>query len=299
MLHEWHTETHDLTIQTTQGTWTAIVYKPFWMGPEENEGDEIYENAALEERVNESSEDEANEDVQAPDFLIGANIKLLFSPSNQLEDTTSIRLIQFKKPINKDKGSTEEGWAVDACGGDVFPYFGWGNDNKARYLDNEYEAKMKRHARPIKKGPGAYKNKCNIDVDVWRLHDIPARSKNGLLVRGTLAELKGEKLAQEGKKFSSGSEPAFIVDTPREPCRVGNAEALFTTYAYDLTNNKWLGGVSWGYILSVGTDNKSHTKLRTLKKRSGGGPLKDEEAKTREIWKTADGAPSNRVGVPP
>lgn len=80
------------------------------MGPEENEGDEIYENAALEERVNKSvaSEDEANEDVQASDFLVGANIKLLFSRSNQLEDTTSIWLIQFKKSINKDKGSTEK-----------------------------------------------------------------------------------------------------------------------------------------------------------------------------------------------
>jgi tetratricopeptide (TPR) repeat protein len=250
-------------------------------------------------------DDEDEPDRNMPALQVGVDIKLIFSPSTDITDTRSIRLIQFKRPIHQSKNSTSKGWAVDAHSLDIYPYFGWDNENKVRCHGNDHKANMQRFPPRKKRGPGAHKksNQVRRDIDVRRMlgirvgfHDYQVESGNRKFVRGLVPELKGKPLAQEGMKSSTTSVNAYIIDTPREMCR-GPANALFTTYAYDLSNSKWLGGVSWGYRFSLETDEQYHLEMCGLKKRSGGSPLKGEEGETRGFWMVD--APTGRIPVPP
>jgi hypothetical protein len=138
-------------------------------------------------------------------IVVGANIKLLFTPSTGLASSADIRLLQFKDPI---AGAT---WAVDRDGQPRYPYFNWNDEGTPQAL-----------------------------VDVGNMDSLAGEA----LAAGRGSVVQGER-----------SEPAFLVDTPREsvPALPLGAQrgATFTTFAYDLVNGVWLGGVSWGYTLTM------------------------------------------------
>ena len=112
-----------------------------------------------------------------PAAQIGVDIKLVFLPSALVADTRSIRLIQFKRPIHQSRNLTGKGWAVDATGLDIYPYFGWDNENKPKCHGNKYKAHMQRFPPRMKEGPGANKksNQVKKDVDVRKLVGIRVR----------------------------------------------------------------------------------------------------------------------------
>lgn len=189
------------------------------------------------------------------DIWFGVDIKLKFDPNPDLEPTNSILLVQFKNPIIKDRGMTREGWAVDRGSRDIYPYFGWENTNKPRTV-------------------------------------IPVRSM--------LQALNKEDMAKRGKVMKRGSiskqyaasnkvDHAFVIDTPREFCKVtqldhwGTKTAQFTTYAYDEQNQKWLSGVSWGYKVSNQDNNGFKLSTLGLGIRSR-DELKEEEVNTGSAW---------------
>ena len=247
-------------------------------------------------------EDDDVPDRFMPALQIGVDIKLVFCPSYLSADTRSIQLIQFKRPIYQSRDLTSKGWAVDATGPDIYPYFGWDNEDKPRCHGNEHKAHMQRFPPRKKKGPGANKksNQVKEDVDVRKLLGIrvrfPGQEVGSRFVRGLVPAFKGQPLTQEGSK-STKPFAAYIIDTPREMC-CGPASALFATYAYDLSNGKWLGGVSWGYRLSHGIDGKLRLEVCGLRQRGSGAPLRSEEGETRKLWMAMD-APRGRVPVPP
>lgn len=124
--------------------------------------------------------------------------------------------------------------------------------------------------------------------DVKTLQSLPN------LVLGGLEQFVGSPLAQQGF-VSSGGKPvkaAYIIDHPREPVgfpSVGESLiATYTTFAYDVDNQKWLGGVSWGYILRGAAERKPSIQLLPLKLRANVAPLSDEAHAAAE-WKKIAG----------
>ncbi|MCJ1465703.1 hypothetical protein MMC07_004322 [Pseudocyphellaria aurata] len=261
-----------------------------------------------EEKERDQDEDNGKEGLEQEDMLIGVNIKLSFQPHGNTMHTRKIRLIQFKRPFCPDANSTDKGWSIDAPAGDIYPYFGWNNEDKAKCHFNEYKAKFQHCPPPQKKGPGAYKNsnqRSGVHYNVrellgltWEQCRQGKREKR--VVRGVVPELLGRPLAREGNYSSKASNPAHIIDTPREMCH-GPKVALYATYAYDLDNQKWLGGVAWGYRLYREPDGRFRVETPGLRKRSGGAPLRDEEGATRSLWMKESpwGPPPGRIPVPP
>lgn len=163
------------TVTLDTGTFTATIYEPF-MTPS---------NAAPGTGVQ-----------------VGANIKLVFTPKIDRAASQTIRLIQFKLPLNPTV------WAVDRNAAFQSPYFGIDNNG----------------------------NPLELDLSNVRGSD----------------SLKKEKYrsAKGGVTTGKSTREAYLVDPPREnrnlPANAnGRLEALFTAYAYDVSNGTWLGGVSW------------------------------------------------------
>jgi hypothetical protein len=162
-------------------------------------------------------------------FQPGANLKLLFTPHIDLASSRDIRLLQFTDPI------IPPGWAVDRSdAAAIWPYFGWGNNG----------APMAFPAPPGAASLAREAHRC-----------------------GAGGVTTGRRVAE-----------AFLVDAPREltgaPVIDANGRpswterrAFFTVYARDLTNNVWLGGVSWGYILAW-NNGEPHVTLLELSVRS-------------------------------
>lgn len=189
------------TVTLDTGTFTATIYEPF-MTPS---------NAAPGTGVQ-----------------VGANIKLVFTPKIDRAASQTIRLIQFKLPLNPTV------WAVDRNAAFQSPYFGIDNNG----------------------------NPLELDLSNVRGSD----------------SLKKEKYrsAKGGVTTGKSTREAYLVDPPREnrnlPANAnGRLEALFTAYAYDVSNGTWLGGVSWGYAASI-NGGVGTASLLKLSLRSKGHP---------------------------
>jgi len=195
--------------------------------------------------------------VEGSDILIGADIKLEFAPMTLLADTKRIWLIQFVNSIMEATATTEQGWAVDRGAGALLPFFG---------MESRHE--------PMKLG--------------WDT------------VRFVKEEWKGNVMAKTGQKVGHNVVFATSIDAPREFCSPsrliddGSLTSRFTTYAYDEDNDCWLGGVLWGYTVSLNDNGEPQMKLLDLEKRSNGAPL-PEEVETYQTWMTD--APEGRVPI--
>lgn len=103
-------------------------------------------------------------------------------------------------------------WAVDRNAGFQSPYFGVDNDG----------------------------NPLKLDLSNARGSDSLKKEKY--------------KSAKGGVTQGKSAREAYLVDPAREnrilPAN-GRLEALYTAYAYDVSNGTWLGGVSWGYAASI------------------------------------------------
>jgi hypothetical protein len=73
--------------------------------------------------------------VDGSDIVIGADIKLEFSPATSLADTKRIWLIQFVNPIiNGTRTTTEQGWVVDRSADALLPFFGMNSRHESMKL---------------------------------------------------------------------------------------------------------------------------------------------------------------------
>ncbi|ORY68252.1 uncharacterized protein BCR38DRAFT_422555 [Pseudomassariella vexata] len=126
--------------------------------------------------------------------------------------------------------------------------------------------------------------------------DASADAPNTVIDVGGMGDLQkyvGKPAAGKGNSLGrNGNTEAFLIDTPRElipipePGIPGNA--VYTTFAYDIQNSEWLGGVSWGYTASnqggVGPLT-INVFLSDLKLRVKGAPNSaDEELEAIKKW---------------
>lgn len=142
-------------------------------------------------------------------------------------------------------------WDIDST--NKLAWFGWGDDNKPRTI-----------------------TKIDDQMDVF---------KNEV----------GKPSTGEGKKRGAKSlTPAFLIDTVREPTNVPEAgkqkQISFTTYAYDMQNKAWLGGVSWGVVIETPAKPagaKPVARIIGMKLASQEKPGANEKAAS-EFWMSPD-----------
>jgi len=94
-------------VSTSTGTWQALVYEP----------------------VSSMNFPDAEPYEPGDSIIAGADIQLHFQPAATLPATTSIRLVQFKKPL-----VGKPHWEVDRAGPRRLPYFGWDDAGEAMRL---------------------------------------------------------------------------------------------------------------------------------------------------------------------
>jgi hypothetical protein len=166
---------------------------------------------------------------------VGANIKLLFQPKDDLPAIRRIALIQFKNVMSPPQGPRQ--WLVDRMSAaNNNPFFGYG----ANWT------------------PSANANMAGAES----LHREPVTCRSGSVVKRTHASTAtAAYLVDTPREIVTRPGPTSIANgtwtnaSTAGGARIFTMTSYFTVYAVNLDPNpvQWFGGVSWGYTVTWNT----------------------------------------------
>jgi hypothetical protein len=220
---------------------------------------------------------------------VGANLKLLFKPKDNLPATGRIALIQFKNVMRPLAGPRQ--WLVDRMGAaNTNPFFGFG----ATWVPNPYAA--------------------IAGAESLRREQVTCRS-GSVVKRSNASTATAAYLVDTPREIVSRPAPESIASGAWTPAgRAGGAKiftttSFFTVYAVNLDPNpaQWLGGVSWGYTLTWNTTADSSvtavTALALASRKAPAGSYNPAPVALCDQWNEAqaarrwEGAPHANVPV--